>query len=72
MTLKLVGVAIQKAERLLNLVICLLATRRFLGVQEIRAAVDVADGIDADALGHRRRHLFHILALAQKTQHHVA
>ena len=29
----------RKTERLLNLVICLLATRRFLSVQEIRAAV---------------------------------
>ena len=29
----------KKTERLLNLVICLLATRRFLGVQEIRTAV---------------------------------
>ncbi len=29
----------KKTERLLNLVICLLVTRRFLGVQEIRAAV---------------------------------
>lgn len=29
----------KKTERLLNLVICLLATRRFLGVQEIRDAV---------------------------------
>ena len=32
-------VSAKKTERLLNLVICLLATRRFLGVQEIRAAV---------------------------------
>ena len=29
----------KKTERLLNLVICLLATRRFLSVQEIRTAV---------------------------------
>ena len=33
------GVSAKKTERLLNLVICLLATRRFLGVQEIRQAV---------------------------------
>jgi proteasome accessory factor B len=32
-------VSAKKTERLLNLVICLLATRRFLSVQEIRAAV---------------------------------
>ena len=35
----------KKTERLLNLVICLLATRRFLGVQEIRNAVP---GYDQD------------------------
>ncbi len=33
------GVSAKKTERLLNLVICLLATRRFLSVQEIRSAV---------------------------------
>jgi len=33
------GVSEKKTERLLNLVICLLATRRYLSVQEIRAAV---------------------------------
>ena len=32
-------VSAKKTERLLNLVICLLATRRFLSVQEIRSAV---------------------------------
>jgi proteasome accessory factor B len=32
-------VSAKKTERLLNLVICLLATRRFLSVQQIRAAV---------------------------------
>jgi predicted DNA-binding transcriptional regulator YafY len=38
-------VSAKKTERLLNLVICLLATRRYLGVQEIRAAVP---GYDSD------------------------
>jgi len=33
------GVAAKKTERLLNLVICLLATRRYLSVQQIRTAV---------------------------------
>ena len=33
------GMSAKKTERLLNLVICLLATRRYLSVQEIRAAV---------------------------------
>ena len=37
--------AAKKTERLLNLVICLLATRRFLSVQQIREAVP---GYDAD------------------------
>jgi predicted DNA-binding transcriptional regulator YafY len=38
-------VSAKKTERLLNLVICLLATRRFLSVQQIRAAVP---GYDQD------------------------
>jgi proteasome accessory factor B len=38
-------VAAKKTERLLNLVICLLATRRYLSVQQIREAVP---GYDAD------------------------
>ena len=36
--------AAKKTERLLNLVICLLATRRYLSVQEIRAAVPGYEG----------------------------
>jgi len=39
-------VSAKKTERLLNLVICLLATRRFLGVHEIRAAVPGYEGTD--------------------------
>jgi proteasome accessory factor B len=39
-------VSAKKTERLLNLVICLLATRRYLTVQQIRAAVP---GYDQDA-----------------------
>jgi proteasome accessory factor B len=38
-------VAAKKTERMLNLVICLLATRRYLTVQQIREAVP---GYDAD------------------------
>ncbi len=45
--------AAKKTERLLNLVICLLATRRYLSVQQIRQAVpgygDEADGVSEEA-----------------------
>ena len=39
----------KKTERLLNLVICLLATRRFLNVQQIRQAVPGYDGGSEEA-----------------------
>ncbi len=39
MQANLAAVSAKKTERLLNLVICLLATRRFMSVHEIRAAV---------------------------------
>jgi len=42
-------VSAKKTERLLNLVICLLATRRFLSVQEIRSAVPGYDQDTEDA-----------------------
>lgn len=41
-------VSAKKTERLLNLVICLLATRRYLGVHEIRSAVPGYDGAGGD------------------------
>jgi proteasome accessory factor B len=42
-------VSAKKTERLLNLVICLLATRRYLSVQEIRSAVPGYDQDTEDA-----------------------
>jgi proteasome accessory factor B len=42
-------VAAKKTERLLNLVICLLATRRFLTVQQIREAVPGYDAANEEA-----------------------
>ena len=39
-----------KTERLLNLVICLLATRRFLSVQQIREAVPGYSGSGGSGL----------------------
>jgi len=42
-------VSAKKTERLLNLVICLLATRRYLGVHEIRAAVPGYDSSNEES-----------------------